>query len=228
MSTWTAQRRSADAPWRDALDCIAVDGQHISAQEVSDFCSLLFLAEQVLIMAPGRNEPAATMLATQLTTLGYSVHGVERLRTVEATDTVVVVLGPVRHQQPVLGPLLRPATETGAVLLAIAAEDCSTVLRLADAAITIPLPRPQGRTDDSLLASAAFDLLVSLTVAIVGRDLAGRLTPDTYPATPLLNSHNRSSAVRAAPTDDDFQTRTLTHAHATLSRQTGSSSSEWS
>ena len=67
MSIWTAQWRSADVPWRDALDCIAVDGQHISAQEVSDFCSLLFLAEQVLVVGPGRNEPPATMLATQLT-----------------------------------------------------------------------------------------------------------------------------------------------------------------
>ena len=65
------------------------------------------------------------MLATELTTLGYSVHGVERLRTVEATDTVVVVNGPAPHQRSVLDPLLRSATETGAVLLAIAAEDCS-------------------------------------------------------------------------------------------------------
>ena len=202
--------RSADVPWRDALDCIAVDGQHISTQEVSDFCSLLFLAEQVLVVGPGRNEPAATMLATQLTALGYSVHGVERLRTVEATDTVVIVNGPAPHQQSVLDPLLRSATETGAVLLAIAAEDCSTVLTLADAAITIPLPNPRGRTDDSLLACTAFDLLAALTVAIVGRDLAGRLTPDTYPAPPLLTSHNQPSAVPAAPTDDDFQTRTLT------------------
>jgi hypothetical protein len=60
MSIWTAQRRSADVPWRDALDCIAVDGQHISTQAVSDFCSLLFLAEQVIVVGLGRNEPPAT------------------------------------------------------------------------------------------------------------------------------------------------------------------------
>ena len=202
--------RSADIPWRDALGCIAVDGQHFSAQEVSDFCSLLFLAEQVLVVGTGRNEPAATMLATQLTALGYSVHGVARLRTVEATDTVVIVNGPAPDQPSVLEPLLRSATETGAVLLAIVAEDCSTVLTLADATITIPVPDPRGRADDSLLACTAFDLLAALTVAIVGRDLAGRLTPDTYPAPPLLTSYNQPSALPAVPTDDDFQTRTLT------------------
>ena len=201
--------RSADVPWRDALDCIAVDGQHISTQEVSDFCSLLFLAEQVLVVGPGRSEPAATMLAAQLSALGYSVHGVERLRTVEATHTVVVVTGPAPYQQSVLDPLLRPATETGAVLLAIAAEDCSAVLTLADAAITIPLPKPRKHTEGSLLGCTAFDLLAALTVAIVGRDLAGRLTPDSYPAPPLW-SQNEPSASTAAPTDDDFQTRTFT------------------
>lgn len=202
--------RSADVPWREALDCIAVDGQHISTQEVSDFCSLLFLAEQVLVVGPGRSEPAATMLAAQLSALGYSVHGVERLRTVEATDTVVVVTGPAPHQRSVLDPLLRSATETGAVLLAIAAEDCSAVLTLADAAIAIPLPKPRKHTEGSLLGCTAFDLLASLTVAIVGRDLAGRLTPDSYPAQPLWTSHNVPSASTAAPTDDDCQTRTLT------------------
>ena len=202
--------RSADVPWRDALDCIAVDGQHFSAQEVSDFCSLLFLAEQVLVVGTGRHEPAATMLATELSTLGYSVHGVERLRTVAATDTVVVINGPAPHQRSVLDPLLRSTTETGAVLLAIAAEDCSAVLTLADAVITIPLPSPPGRTDDSLLACTAFDLLAALTVAIVGRDLAGRRSPDTYPDPPWMTSHNQPAAVAAAPTEDDFQYRTLT------------------
>jgi D-arabinose 5-phosphate isomerase GutQ len=202
--------RSTDVLWRDALACIAVDGQHISTQEVSDFCSLLFLADHIHIVGPGRNEPAATMLAAQLTTLGYSVHGVEQLRTVEASDTVVIVNGPAPHQQSVLDPLLRSATETGAVLLAIAAEDCSALLTLADAAITIPLPKPRGRTDGSLLGCTAFDLLAALTVAIVGRDLAGRLSPDTYPAPPVMTSHTQPPAVPAAPTDDDFQTRTLT------------------
>ena len=41
---------------------------------------------------------------------------------------------------PTPHPLLRSVTESGAVLLAIAAGGCSGLLTLADAAITIPCP----------------------------------------------------------------------------------------
>ena len=95
-------------------NCIAVDGQGLSAQEVSDFCSVLFLAERVHVAGRGRNEPAAKLLAAQLRTLGYVVHGVDRLGTVEATDTMVMIDGPSphdRHSTPHL--LLRSMTESG-------------------------------------------------------------------------------------------------------------------
>ena len=51
-----------------------------------------------------------------------------------------------------------------------------SLLTLADAAITIPVPRPRRAPDDRHLARVAFDLLVSLTVNVVARNLAGRIT----------------------------------------------------
>ncbi len=205
----SADVESADVSWRDALDCIAVDGRHISAQEVSDFCSVLSLAERVHIVGAGRTEPAMSMLAAQLTGLGYPVYGAEWLTAVEASDTVVIINGPPSpNQRSLLDPLLRPAIEAGAVLLAIATDGWSPVLTLADAGIAIPLPRPRGRANDRLLACAAFDLLVSLIVDVVGQDLAGRITSHRYATRPWLTSRAQSSAaaaaVLAASTDREF------------------------
>ena len=169
---------------------------------------MLFLAERVHVVGRGRSEPAASLLATQLTTLGYPVHGVDRLGAVEATDTVVTICGPEPHdRQSTPHPLLRPVTESGAVLLAIAAAGCSRLLTLADAAITIPVPRPRGRTDDSRLARVVFDLLVSLTVDVIARDLAGRIiSRNDHPTTdhqPLaaVNPADKT-ALDAAGTDE--------------------------
>ena len=96
-------------------------------------------------------------------------------------------------------PLLRPVTESGAVLLAIAADDCAPLLTLADAAITIPLPGPRRPPDDSHLARVAFELLVSLTVDVVGRDLAGRIT-SRNPITGRTTDHTTDHQPLAAAT----------------------------
>ncbi len=181
MSTHNGGARSADRSWRNALDYIAVDGRCISALEVSDFCSVLYLAERVHVVGAGGSKLAATRLATQLTTLNFPVQ-VDRLGTVEATDTVVAICGPAfRYRQSVAEVMPRPAADTGAVLLAIAADECSSWLRLADAVITIPLPRPRGRMEDDQPACVLFELLVSLTVDVIGWDLAGRISSKVYP-----------------------------------------------
>ena len=126
MSTHNGGARSADRSWRNALDYIAVDGRCISALEVSDFCSVLYLAERVHVVGRGGSKFAANRLATQLTTLNYPVQ-VDGLGTVEATDTVVAICGPdFRDRQSVADVMPRPAADTGAVLLAIAADDGSS------------------------------------------------------------------------------------------------------
>ena len=93
MSTQNGGAGSADRSWADALDYIEVDGRSISAPEVSDFCSLLYLAERIHVVGRGGSTSAAHRLATQLTRLNYPVQ-VDRLGTVEDTDTVVAFCGP--------------------------------------------------------------------------------------------------------------------------------------
>ena len=78
MSTQNGGAGSADRSWTDALDYIEVDGRSISASQVSDFCSLLYLAERIHVVARGGSTSAAHRLATQLTGLNYPVQ-VDRL-----------------------------------------------------------------------------------------------------------------------------------------------------
>jgi hypothetical protein len=133
-------------------------------------------------------------LATQLTMLNYPVQ-VDRLGTIEATDTVVAICGPdFRDRHFVADVMPRLAADTGAVLLAIADDDCASLLRLADAVITIPLPRPQRRMEDNQPACVLFELLVSLTLEVIGRDLAGRINSRVDP----IAAHQLPAAVDIA------------------------------
>ena len=205
MSTHNGGAGSADRSWRNALDYIAVDGRSISAAEVSDFCSVLYLAERVHVVGRGGSKSAAHRLATQLTTLNYPVQ-VDRLGTVEATDTVVAICGPdFRDRQSVADVMPRPAADTGAVLLAIAADDCSSLLRLADAVITIPLPRPRGRMEDDQPACVLFELL---GLADRGRHRAGsgrtdqqQRLPDCGPPAAGSRRQCRHRCVTKPPTE---------------------------
>ena len=194
MSTQNGGAGSADRSWADALDYIEVDGRSISAPEVSDFCSLLYLAERIHVVGRGGSKSAAHRLATQLTMLNYPVQ-VDRLGTVEATDTVVAICGPdFRDRHCVADVMPRLAADTGAVLLAIADDDCASLLRLADAVITIPLPRPRRRMEDNQPACVLFELLVSLTIDVIGRDLAGRINSRVDP----IAAHQLPAAVDIA------------------------------
>ena len=102
---------NTDVAGRDVSDCIVVDGRYLSAQEVSDFCSVLSLAERVHVLGRGGSHPATNLLAAHLVALGYPVHGDGRLRMVEPTDTVVTICGPGPYDgQFMPDPLLRPVT----------------------------------------------------------------------------------------------------------------------
>ena len=125
--------RPSPPSWRAALDCIAVDEQHVSAREVEDFCSLLSIAERVHVVGWRGGGHAATVLATKLTSLGYPTHGVGDRSVVEATDTVVAVCGPdPAGREPSSLPTLRYLTGSGAVLLAIVSDDATPLLTVAD------------------------------------------------------------------------------------------------
>ncbi len=175
MSELKLTSRASPSSWRAALDCISVDEQHVSAREVEDFCSLLSIAERVHVVGWRGGGHAATVLATLLTSLGYPTHGVGDRSVVEATDTVVAVCGPdPSGREPLSVPTLRSLTGSGAVLLAIVSADATPLLTVADVTITVPLPRPRGG-DDIALASAAFDLMASMTADVIRRELTGRI-----------------------------------------------------
>ena len=194
MSTQNGGAGWADRLWADALNYIEVDGRSISAPEVSDFCSLLYLAERIHVVGRGGSKSAAHTLATQLTMLNYPVQ-VDRLGTVEATDIVVAIWAPdFRDRHSVADVMPRLAADTGTVLLAIADDDCATLLRPAEAVITIPLPRPRRRMEDNQPAFVIFELLVSLTIDVIGRDLAGRINRRVDP----IAAHQLPAAVDIA------------------------------
>ena len=95
MSALDAGARSADVSWRDALELHRgrrAGSFRLRKCRTSARCSSS-LSGSTSQAGEGTNRPQ-NCLAAQLTTLGYVVHGVDRLGTVEATDTVVMIDGP--------------------------------------------------------------------------------------------------------------------------------------
>ncbi len=156
--------------WAAALQQVSVNGTHLSAEEVVDACLLLALSECVHVISSDPGAHAAELMGRNLRGLGYVVAPVveDPLATVAGWDTVLAFLGPDR---PAEWTPLRSVTATGAVLIVITTPDVA-VSALADAVVTVP---SLGETTAAPLRPMVFDLLASLVVEAICRELGGRL-----------------------------------------------------
>ena len=175
--------RGAGLSWAAAAQQFSVDGLSLSAEELIDVGSLLALAERVHIYSLGSDREAPELLRRYLRGLGYCVaaDSGDAFHTGTAWDTVVVFVGPPTAADPTPLDLL---TATGAVLLAIAPAKAAQVAALADAVVTLPIPAP---SKPGALPSMVLDLLTSMVVEALHRDLTARLnhgvlsTPTSQP-----------------------------------------------
>ena len=161
--------------WATAAQHIAIDGLPLAAEELSDVCSLLLLADRVHVFSLGAAYEAAELLGGQLRGLGWSsaIHrdAPSATATVAETDTVVV-FSASRSLDDLDLTRLESVTGTRAVLIAIAPADAVDVVRLADAVVTVPIP---ARMESRAMRHIVFDLLACLVVDVIGRDLCRRL-----------------------------------------------------
>jgi D-arabinose 5-phosphate isomerase GutQ len=140
---------------------------------VRDFCSLLSLADRVLLASADPDTTAARLLGVCLHELGFlaEVVDAETMNSVQRYDTVVVLCGSATDRD--LMDLLRPALQVGAVLLAVAVCRPSALLRLADAAIIIP-PSSSDKPAVQDPPQVSFDLRSIIAVDAIRRDLVRR------------------------------------------------------
>jgi DNA-binding MurR/RpiR family transcriptional regulator len=143
-------------------------------EELRDFCSLLSLADRVLIASPDGDATAARLLCVVLEDLGFIAQVVDArtIRRVQRYDTVVAVCA--AEADPGLIDLLRPALQARAVLLAVTASRRSALLPLADAAVTVSAPAVGRLPADRATSSGGFDLRLIVAVDAIRRDLDRR------------------------------------------------------
>jgi DNA-binding MurR/RpiR family transcriptional regulator len=144
-------------------------------QELRDFCSLLSLADRVLLASPDVDVTAARLLGLVLEDLGFIAQVVDdrTIHRVGPYDTVVAVCA--AGVDPGLLDLLRPALQAKAVLLAVTVSRRSALLPLADAAITVCAPVIGWPSADPSSSRAGFDLRLIVAVDAIRRDLDRRL-----------------------------------------------------
>lgn len=165
---------TANSGWAAALQQLSVNGAHLSAEELVDTCLLIMLSERVHVLALDPELEAPQLLARSLCDLGYQVGTVGvppavAASAVAASDTVVAFLGPDTAADVTS---VRSVRATGAVLIAITTPDADRVSTLADAVITLPSTAAPA---NGPLERMMFDLLASMVVAAIGRELTVRL-----------------------------------------------------
>lgn len=148
----------------------------LDQEELRDFCSLLSLAERILIASPDADATAARLLSVVLEDLGFVAQVVDArtIQRVQRYDTVVAVCA--AEADSGLIDLLRPALRARAVLLAVTVSPRSALLPLADAAVTVSAPDEGWLPADPSSPSGAFDLRLIVAVDAIRRDLDRRRT----------------------------------------------------
>ena len=143
-------------------------------REVRDWCSLLSLADRVLIASPDADATVAQLLTVVLEDLGFIAQVVNgrTIHCVDAHDTVVAVCA--ADVDPALIRLLRPVRSARAVLLAVTVSQRSALLPLADAAITVPARAHGGPPTDQASFSVGLDVRLIVAVDAIRRDLRRR------------------------------------------------------
>jgi DNA-binding MurR/RpiR family transcriptional regulator len=143
-------------------------------EELRDFCSLLTLADRVLLASPDADATATRLLSVVLEDLDFiaQVVNARTIHRVQPYDTVVALCA--AEADPALIDLLRPAIEAGAVLLAVTVTRRSDLLPLADAAVTVSAPAVGRLPADRATSIGGFDLRLILAVDAIRRDLDRR------------------------------------------------------
>jgi hypothetical protein len=166
----------SDFVWAQVLETIRIDGQTISPGEVADFCSLLSVADRVLVANLAEAQRAAYAMCSALTSLGFAVRSLTAATGIKGSDTVVVFAGPGVEDDD--AGVVWPVVRSGAMLLAVTATmSPPPPLRRADASVSIPvrLARYPRQREESF-SRTAFDLMALIVVGAVECGLTELLT----------------------------------------------------
>jgi DNA-binding MurR/RpiR family transcriptional regulator len=156
----------SDFVWAQVLETIRIDDQTISPGDVADVCSLLSVADRVLVANLAGAQRAACAMCSALTSLGFAVRSLTAATGIKRSDTVVVFAGPGVEDDD--AGVVWPVVRSGAVLLVVTATTSPPPLRRADALVSIPvrLARYPRQREESF-SRTAFDLMALIVVGAV-------------------------------------------------------------
>jgi len=162
---------------RVALRGICACTVRISEEEVSDFCSVLSLADRVFVAGSADAATVAALFRLSLHEFGCDAHVLDTttVRHVEPADTVVAIAGP--QPDAALTAMVRIVVDTEAVLLAVATHRTAPLLGQADAAITVPWTAGSESMRKGS-AEEVFDLTSLVTLHAIRRELTRRCSRD--------------------------------------------------
>ena len=160
--------------WDEILPLVSVHRELLYGEEVSDFCSLLMLADRVLVAGEAEHTAPARLLTVCLTELGFAAHIADSMTIADVTpDDTLVVLDLTGSEA--LGRLLEPALKAHPILLAVTAGSLfSPVAKQADAIVTLPIWPSSPTLQDQHMYIAGLQLMCFLVVDALRLNLLER------------------------------------------------------
>jgi DNA-binding MurR/RpiR family transcriptional regulator len=163
--------------WDDLLSAIVDQGEVVAGEEVSDFCSLLMLADQVFVAGDAEHPAPARVLALCLAELGFAARIADCDNLADVTPDDVLVVVDVTGSDA-LATQLKPALQSRPIFLAITAGALlSPLAAQADAAVILRISRSHSSPDQPKYLTG-LQLMCFLAVDAIRSNLVQRIEGD--------------------------------------------------
>jgi DNA-binding MurR/RpiR family transcriptional regulator len=159
--------------WNEILPLVSVHRELLYGEEVSDFCSLLMLADRILVAGEAEHTGPARLLTACLTELGFAAHMADCMTISDVTpdDTLIVV---DVTGSDALWRLVKPALKVRPILLAVTAGTLFPPLaKQADATVSLPNWWPPSSRDQHMYVTG-LQLMCFLIVDAIRLNLLQR------------------------------------------------------
>ena len=163
--------------WDEILPLVSAHRELLDGEEVSDFCSLLTLADRILVAGEAEHTAPARLLTVCLTELGFAAYMADCMAISDVTpDDTLVVLDVTGSDA--LWRLVEPALKVRPILLAVTAgTPFSPLTKQADATVTLPIWSPPSSRDQHRYVTG-LQLLCFLIVDAIRLNLLQRTRID--------------------------------------------------
>ena len=136
--------------WDEILPLVSAHRELLDGEEVSDFCSLLTLADRIFVAGEAEHSAPTRLLTVCLTELGFAAYIADCMTISDVTPDDTLVVLDITGSGALWG-LVEPVLKVRPILLAVTAgAPFSPLAKQADATVSLPIWSPPSLRDQHM------------------------------------------------------------------------------